>query len=69
MNTFLSYLVVLLVAALLAAPALWGAVRDRGIDRQLRAAQHREQVLRDGHRSEKARRRAPRIAVRHAAGH
>ncbi len=38
MNTFLNYLVVLAVAALLLAPALYGTVRERRIDRQLREA-------------------------------
>ncbi|MFF3858595.1 hypothetical protein [Streptomyces sp. NPDC002209] len=38
MNTFLDYLAVLAVAALLLGPALHGALRERRIDRQLRAA-------------------------------
>ncbi|WP_328300730.1 hypothetical protein OG389_25260 [Streptomyces sp. NBC_00435] len=38
MNTFLDLLVVLAVAALLAAPALYGAARDHHLDRQIRAA-------------------------------
>ncbi|MFD6971865.1 hypothetical protein [Streptomyces sp. NPDC059979] len=37
MNTFLSYLAVLAIATLLLAPSLYGALRDRRIDRQLRA--------------------------------
>ncbi|WP_405978667.1 hypothetical protein [Streptomyces sp. NBC_00158] len=38
MNTFLDYLTVLAVAALLLAPALHGALRDRRTNRQLAAA-------------------------------
>ncbi|MFJ9337877.1 hypothetical protein ACIRP0_01140 [Streptomyces sp. NPDC101733] len=38
MSTFLDYLTVLALAALLLAPALYGALRERRIDRQLRAA-------------------------------
>ncbi|MCF3180337.1 hypothetical protein IPZ70_10360 [Streptomyces polychromogenes] len=38
MNTFLDYLTVLAVAALLLAPSLYGALQDRRIDRRLRAA-------------------------------
>ncbi|GAA0308290.1 hypothetical protein GCM10010302_53800 [Streptomyces polychromogenes] len=38
MNTFLDYLTVLAVAALLLAPSLYGAFHDRRIDRQLAAA-------------------------------
>ncbi|MEU9250910.1 hypothetical protein AB0D66_03570 [Streptomyces sp. NPDC048270] len=38
MNTLLNYLAVLAVAALLLAPALYGAARERRIDRQLREA-------------------------------
>ncbi|MCJ0871425.1 hypothetical protein [Streptomyces sp. AP-93] len=41
MNTFLDYLVVLAVAALLLAPALYGAARERRVDRQIRAAAER----------------------------
>ncbi|MFZ3500261.1 hypothetical protein ACODT5_44815 [Streptomyces sp. 5.8] len=41
MNTFLDYLAVLAVAALLLAPALYGATRDRRIDQQIRAAAER----------------------------
>lgn len=37
MNTFLDYLVVLAIAVLLLGPSLYGALRDRRIDRQLRA--------------------------------
>ncbi|MBT2402922.1 MULTISPECIES: hypothetical protein [unclassified Streptomyces] len=37
MNTFLDFTVVFLIAALLLAPSLWGVVRDRRIDRELRA--------------------------------
>ncbi|MER5729742.1 hypothetical protein ABT084_15615 [Streptomyces sp. NPDC002138] len=38
MNTFLNYLTVLAVAALLLAPALLGLARERRTDRQLSAA-------------------------------
>ncbi|MEU3723896.1 hypothetical protein [Streptomyces sp. NPDC031705] len=38
MNTFLDYLTVLAVAALLLAPALYGALHDRRTARQLAAA-------------------------------
>ncbi|MFG2998037.1 hypothetical protein [Streptomyces sp. NPDC048340] len=38
MTTFLDYLVVLAVAALLLAPSLYGTARERRIDRQLRKA-------------------------------
>lgn len=38
MNTVLNYLTVLAVAALLLAPALYGALADHRTDRQLRAA-------------------------------
>ncbi|MGW1763635.1 hypothetical protein ACWCQL_06010 [Streptomyces sp. NPDC002073] len=69
MNTFLSFLAVFLVAALLLAPSLWGALRDHRIDRQLRAARQREQLVRDGRPRTPARGRAPRAGVRHAAGH
>ncbi|MEU6297093.1 hypothetical protein [Streptomyces erythrochromogenes] len=41
MNTFLSYLAVLAVATLLLAPGLYGALRERRIDRQLRAVETR----------------------------
>ncbi|WP_327254878.1 hypothetical protein [Streptomyces sp. NBC_01244] len=41
MNTFLDYLVVLAVAALLLGPALYGAARERRLDRQIRAADER----------------------------
>ncbi|MGW6705868.1 hypothetical protein ACWGDE_13400 [Streptomyces sp. NPDC054956] len=39
MNTFLDFLVVLAVAALLLGPSLYGAARERRIDRQIRAAE------------------------------
>ncbi|MFF5702065.1 hypothetical protein ACFY7H_06140 [Streptomyces sp. NPDC012794] len=42
MNTFLDYLTVLAVAALLLAPALYGALHERRTDRQLTAAAHPE---------------------------
>ncbi|MFB7172715.1 hypothetical protein ACFCYM_18075 [Streptomyces sp. NPDC056254] len=41
MNTLLSYLAVLAVAALLLAPSLYGALRERRIDRQIRAVETR----------------------------
>ncbi|MFJ3877097.1 hypothetical protein ACIPW5_06520 [Streptomyces sp. NPDC090077] len=41
MNTFLDYLTVLAVAALLLAPALHGALHERRVERQLRAARDR----------------------------
>ncbi|MEU7724358.1 hypothetical protein AB0B78_03775 [Streptomyces sp. NPDC040724] len=41
MNTFLSYLTVLAFATLLLAPSLYGILRDRRIDRQLRAVETR----------------------------
>ncbi|MGE7387110.1 hypothetical protein ACQKM2_16680 [Streptomyces sp. NPDC004126] len=41
MNTFLDYLTVLAVAALLLAPALYGALRERRTDRELAAAARR----------------------------
>ncbi|MFD3873642.1 hypothetical protein [Streptomyces sp. NPDC058623] len=41
MNTFLSYLAVLAVAALLLAPSLYGLLRERRVDRQLRAVENR----------------------------
>ncbi|MFC9299064.1 hypothetical protein ACFTWH_18360 [Streptomyces sp. NPDC057011] len=46
MSTFLNYLTVLALAALLLAPALYGLARERRIDRQLReAADGRSGVL------------------------
>ncbi len=69
MNTFLDFLVVLAIAALLLGPALYGALRDRRIDRQLRAAKQRAQVIREGHGSAQPRGRTPRVSVRHAPGH
>ncbi|KOV01837.1 hypothetical protein ADK91_22020 [Streptomyces sp. XY511] len=41
MNMFLSYLAVLAVATLLLAPSLYGTLRERRIDRQLRAVETR----------------------------
>ncbi|MFD5147543.1 hypothetical protein [Streptomyces sp. NPDC058401] len=38
MNTLLDYLVVLALAALLLGPALYGALRERRLERQIRAA-------------------------------
>ncbi|MCX4805642.1 hypothetical protein ACFWWM_14650 [Streptomyces sp. NPDC058682] len=37
MNTFVNYLAVLAIAALLLGPSLYGILRDRRIDQQLRA--------------------------------
>lgn len=68
MNTLLDYLVVLAIAALLLGPSLYGAARERRLDRQIRAAGRAAQVLQDRHRREPARARTPRIAVRHAPG-
>ncbi|MFE1786970.1 hypothetical protein ACFW7J_00975 [Streptomyces sp. NPDC059525] len=51
MNTFLDYLTVLAVAALLLAPSLHGLLHERRIDRQLRPEREkpgREQVSRPG---------------------
>lgn len=41
MNTFLSILAVLAIATLLLAPSLYGALRERRTDRQLRAVETR----------------------------
>ncbi|MEU6757942.1 hypothetical protein [Streptomyces sp. NPDC046685] len=71
MNSFLNYLAVLAVAALLLGPALYGVVRDRRIDRQIRAAQQREQLIRHGQPHPRPRPRtagAVRIVLRHAPG-
>ncbi|MFG2980613.1 hypothetical protein ACGFYQ_05055 [Streptomyces sp. NPDC048258] len=38
MSTFVNYLAVLAIAAVLLGPSLYGARRDRRVDRQLRAA-------------------------------
>jgi hypothetical protein len=54
MNTFLSYLVVFAIAALIVLPSLVGHARNRAIDRQLRRA---------------AGRRAPRTAAIRSPGH
>ncbi|MGW6950642.1 hypothetical protein [Streptomyces xanthophaeus] len=43
MSTFLDYLTVLAVAALLAGPALHGVLRERRIDREIQAARRSEQ--------------------------
>ncbi|MEV8531100.1 hypothetical protein [Streptomyces sp. NPDC051211] len=67
MNTLLNHLTVLAVAALLAGPALYGVLHERRIDRQLRAARQRAQVVRDGHRREQARPGAAPVALRHAS--
>ncbi|MCY0927876.1 hypothetical protein OTB20_16970 [Streptomyces sp. H27-H1] len=69
MNTLLDYLLVLAVAALLAGPTLYGALGERRLDRQIRAAEQEAQVLRDRHRREQAGARTPRVSVRHAPGH
>ncbi|MFE1559372.1 hypothetical protein ACFW6V_30835 [Streptomyces sp. NPDC058734] len=50
MNTFLDYLTVLAVAALLLAPALYGALRDRRTDRELAAAAARPTPARTARR-------------------
>ncbi|WP_407837288.1 hypothetical protein ACE1OC_13970 [Streptomyces sp. DSM 116496] len=70
MNTFLDYLLVLAVAALLAGPALHGALREHRTDRQIRAAQRQPGTPRTRTRTrpERTRSRAPRVAVRHAPG-
>ncbi|MBT2453747.1 hypothetical protein [Streptomyces sp. ISL-86] len=47
MNTFLDFTVVFLIAALLLAPSLWGVVRDRRIDRTLRAGQRLAPMISD----------------------
>lgn len=46
MNTFLNYLVVAALFALVLAPVAYGTVRERRIDRQLREAQRRRQPAR-----------------------
>ncbi|MGR4882033.1 hypothetical protein ACIPUC_21930 [Streptomyces sp. LARHCF249] len=61
MTTFLNYLIVLAVAALLLGPSLYGALRERRIDRQLRAAGQRPRTA--PHR----RVRPARVALRHAS--
>ncbi|MFE3790022.1 hypothetical protein [Streptomyces goshikiensis] len=38
MSTFVSYIAVLAIAAVLLGPALYGGLRERRTDRQLRAA-------------------------------
>lgn len=68
MNTFLDYLVVLAVAALLLGPALYGAARERRLDRQIRAAGQAARTPRTRTRPERTRSRAPRVAVRQAPG-
>ncbi|MDD9378793.1 hypothetical protein M8Z33_19445 [Streptomyces sp. ZAF1911] len=70
MNTFLDYLLVLAVAALLAGPAVYGALQERHIDRQLRTAQQQTRTTRTRTRTrpERTRSRAPRVAVRQAPG-
>ncbi|MEU9717138.1 hypothetical protein [Streptomyces sp. NPDC047976] len=61
MNTFLDYLTVLAVAALLLAPALYGALRDRRTDRELAAAARERLVAPDPHH-----RRSLKVATRNA---
>ncbi|MFJ7267619.1 hypothetical protein ACIQV3_13375 [Streptomyces sp. NPDC099050] len=72
MNTFLDYLVVLTAAALLMGPALYGAARERRLDRQIRAAERQPSTPRTGTRTrtrrERTRPHASRVAVRHAPG-
>lgn len=74
MNTFLDYLTVLAVAALLVAPALHGALADHRTDRQLRTAAgrgpQRPRTVRAGFGRTRTEPRpaAPRLAVRHAPG-
>lgn len=69
MTTLLNYLAVLAVAALLLGPSLYGALRDRRIDRELRAARRSGRTVPEKSRSEQPIRRTPRAAVRHAPGH
>ncbi|MFD3808225.1 hypothetical protein ACFWSF_30250 [Streptomyces sp. NPDC058611] len=74
MNTFLDYLTVLAVAALLVAPALYGALGDHRTDRQLRTAagqrRQRPRTIRAGlgRTRTEPRPAAVRLAVRHAPG-
>ncbi|MFD9306221.1 hypothetical protein ACFWCB_26805 [Streptomyces sp. NPDC060048] len=68
MNASLDFLVVLAVAALLLGPSLYGAARERRVDRQIRAARQEARVLGRRQRREPPRARAPRVAVRHAPG-
>ncbi|OKK20665.1 hypothetical protein AMK16_09455 [Streptomyces sp. CB00455] len=49
-DVLLDYLLVLAVAALLLAPALYGILRDRRIERELRLALVREVLVRAGGR-------------------
>lgn len=44
MDTLLSYLTILAIAALLLTPSLYGALRERRLDRQIRAAERAESV-------------------------
>ncbi|MGW1774343.1 hypothetical protein [Streptomyces sp. NPDC002104] len=73
MNTLLDYLLVLAVAALLLGPALYGAARERRLDRQIRAAGQQPRTPqprtpRTRTRPGRTRPRAARVAVRHAPG-
>ncbi|MET9466681.1 hypothetical protein ABZY44_18125 [Streptomyces sp. NPDC006544] len=67
MSTYLDYLAVLAVAAVLLAPGLYGAWRERRIDRELRAAETRRVWLprqRAGGLAPTPRRRGIRFAAR-----
>lgn len=68
MNTFLNYLTVLAVAALLLGPSLYGLLREHRVDRRIRAAQQRLEVVRYGPRTRRARPRTARVALRNASG-
>lgn len=50
MNTFLEYLFVIALFALIALPSLVGYARDRAIDRQLRQAELRQAGLPEAER-------------------
>jgi hypothetical protein len=43
MNTFLEYMAIVILFSLLGGPALVGAIPERRIDRQLRAAERKNQ--------------------------
>lgn len=51
MNTYLAFAAVIAFAFVLAAPALAGLIHDRGVDRQIRAAEAAE-AARDKARGE-----------------
>ncbi|MGP3688385.1 hypothetical protein ACTVZO_27425 [Streptomyces sp. IBSNAI002] len=63
MNTFVNYLAVLAVAALLLAPALYAAARERRIDRQLRKAAAGRSEARETGRARKAQKSSSRSTV------